>query len=50
MGDSSGDARGVTKLPSDAETDTGWLVRPSRDGAMDEGRAKVGLGGAGLGL
>lgn len=50
IGDGSGEARGVTKLPSDTETDTGWLVRPSRGVAVGEGRAKAGLGGAALGL
>jgi hypothetical protein len=49
-GDVSGEARGVTKLPSDIETDTGWLVRPSRGVAVGEGRAKAGMGGAALGL
>ncbi len=50
IGDGSGEARGVAKLPSDTETDTGWLVRPSRGVAVGEGRAKAGLGGAALGL
>ena len=50
IGDGSCEARGVTKLPSDTETDTGWLVRPSRGVAVGEGRAKAGLGGAALGL
>ena len=41
IGDGSGEARGVAKLPSDTETDTGWLVRPSRGVAVGEGRAKA---------
>lgn len=53
MGEGRGEARGVTKLASDApeaETDTGWLARASEECAVGEGRAKAGLGGAALGL
>ena len=53
MGEDRGEANGVTKLASDvpdAETDTVWPARPSKECAVGEGRAKSGLGGAALGL
>ena len=52
MGEGRGEARGVTKLASDApeaETDTERLARAS-ECTVGEGRAKAGLGGAALGL
>lgn len=50
VGEGRGEEEGVKKLASDAETDTVWPVKPSKECAVGEGRAKAGLGGAALGL